>query len=197
MAASVKSMRTIIQDQSKSIIAQYCFTFDMVAVQVQKEAAITQYCLHDCRQTLSRLRFNFYHWVFAIHMPTIISILYSINRSSLALFETLPNSYDKIFIQPNSRTHTHSCNPLSPQTLLSFLHSIALYYQESPFNPCTKFYWNKSKLLFARLFDKIFNSKLHFAAFKLILDLDPYPFFPWSSLASIGIRVEFADLASV
>ena len=75
----------------KSIIAQYCFTLDVVVVQVQEKATIINDCPHDCRQTLSRSKFHFFHWIFPIHVSTIISILYSINRCPLALYQTLQN----------------------------------------------------------------------------------------------------------
>ena len=73
--ASAWLIRTTIQFRSDAIVAQHCFTYDVLAFHAQKEGAPIQDCLEDCRHTISRSRFNFYPRLFTIHVPTIISVL--------------------------------------------------------------------------------------------------------------------------
>jgi len=71
------------KNSPKSIITQYCFTFNVVPVQAQHKASIIQ----NCWQTLSAPDYKFN------------SILYFINRYSIALYEAGPK---------NRRTHHSS-----------------------------------------------------------------------------------------
>ena len=132
----------------KSIVAQHCFTFDVVTVEVKKKGSNnSRLSTYIIRIKIKFFSLNHYH-----SCVNSFSTLYCTSWFNTALFQTIQKSHSKNFVQSNSNTHNHSCNPPSPQALSSFLPSCVFHYQEPQFNPCTKSYSNKSKFLFARLF---------------------------------------------